>query len=334
MVTTFVTRFQRSGSSKVRKSPMIDANKEWTAYDHFPLLQGLLKHEIERNSFLDEEGVVQSKCPKSTSGWMRTIFVGSPRAFDYVWPPWIFAVLHATIFSFLKHYDIITFSRASTLDDWRSLFTFALNSTLGFLLVFRLNRAAIRFWDAREKWGTIVADVRNLVSSLLVHGNHDLAVRDEAIRWACAFPLACKDFIREEIEWSSRGYAGILREKQVRLMEQKNKHPPLFAALQIRQAIHVLMSSNKDMDLAGTLSRAQQLQSMESLIDALIRNMGALERIKSTPLPIVYVTHLRTFLLINLLLLPYLWGQSWGWYAVPIVGITGKSISSQIYKEA
>ena len=44
-----------------------------------------------------------------------------------------------------------------------------------------------------------------------------------------------------------------------------------------------------------------------------------MERIKSTPLPIVYVSHLRTFLLFNLLLFPYVFGPSWGWSTIPIV---------------
>jgi putative membrane protein len=39
-------------------------------------------------------------------------------------------------------------------------------SLLAFMLVFRLNRAAIRFWDCRAAWGAIVMRGRNLVRSI------------------------------------------------------------------------------------------------------------------------------------------------------------------------
>ena len=46
---------------------------------------------------------------------------------------------------------------------------------------------------------------------------------------------------------------------------------------------------------------------------------GGMERIKSTPLPIVYVSHLRTFLMITLIAYPWVFGPSWGWSTIPIV---------------
>ena len=49
---------------------------------------------------------------------------------------------------------------------------------------------------------------------------------------------------------------------------------------------------------------------------------GGMERIKATPLPLVYVAHLRTFLMIALILLPYVLGPSWGWGTIPVVFVT------------
>merc|ERR1712038_1271281 len=53
-----------------------------------------------------------------------------------------------------------------------------------------------------------------------------------------------------------------------------------------------------------------------------IKLMGGLERVKSTPLPIVFVTHLRTFLMVYLLSMPYLYGHLWGWGTVPAISLT------------
>jgi putative membrane protein len=47
-----------------------------------------------------------------------------------------------------------------------------------------------------------------------------------------------------------------------------------------------------------------------------------MERIRSSPLPLVYVAHLRTFLLLFLIALPYLSEPSWGWATIPIVAVT------------
>ena len=48
-----------------------------------------------------------------------------------------------------------------------SLYNLVLTTALAFLLVFRLNRVAVRWWDTRTMWGTIVADVRILSSCIL-----------------------------------------------------------------------------------------------------------------------------------------------------------------------
>jgi len=39
---------------------------------------------------------------------------------------------------------------------------------LGFMLVFRLSRAAIRFWDCRTAWGDIILHGRYLVDDAIV----------------------------------------------------------------------------------------------------------------------------------------------------------------------
>mmetsp|Transcript_19556 Transcript_19556/g.25231 ORF Transcript_19556/g.25231 Transcript_19556/m.25231 type:complete len:420 (+) Transcript_19556:69-1328(+) len=298
------------------------SNGSEASYPNFPLLHSMLKHEKIRTRFLDEEGIIQSSCPMSTSGWIRTLFIGRARALDHVYFPWTIAVINATIFSVLDN-TVFESDYGDSSEDWASLFTFALNATLGFLLVFRLNRAAVRFWVAREKWGNIVAELRNSVSSLLVHGNHDLANRDEAIRWLAAFPLASKDFIRGEAHYAYKGYAGILSKAQLERMQRNNKHPPLFVAYQIRQHAQAIfkISAVDANSVSMALGRSQQMNLLETLINNLVKEMGGLERIKGTPLPIVYVSHLRTFLMINLLLLPYIWGRSWGLYTIPIVAV-------------
>jgi putative membrane protein len=68
------------------------------------------------------------------------------------------------------------------------------------------------------------------------------------------------------------------------------------------------------------------MRYMENKIDVIILEFGGLERVKGTPLPIVYVAHLRLFLLGYLLSLPYVYGHTWGWFTIPAVFITGYAL--------
>ena len=198
-------------------------------------------------------------------------------------------------------------------------FSFVLNSTLSFLLVFRLNRAANRFWEAREMWGTIVAQARSLVSGTIVHGSHNAFVRDEALRWIAAFAIAAMELLRNAEELPLDHFAGILSREQVALL-QRQKHPPLYAADQVRYNLTELFSvSDLGVSAIKSIQLSQQLIHLEGQLNTLIWCGGGMERIKGTPLPVVYVSHLRTFLLFNLLLFPYVFGPSWGWSTIPIV---------------
>lgn len=63
--------------------------------------------------------------------------------------------------------------------------------------------------------------------------------------------------------------------------------------------------------------RAVLFQQLNQQINSLCGSFGTMERIKNTPLPFIYVIHLRTFLLLYL----FLWNMtsiaSSGWVALP-----------------
>ena len=67
---------------------------------------------------------------------------------------------------------------------------------------------------------------------------------------------------------------------------------------------------------------SRTLSSLEAKLDAMMNACGGAERIRATPLPIVYVTHLRTVLLVTLLLLPYVYGPSWQWSTIAVIALS------------
>jgi ion channel-forming bestrophin family protein len=204
---------------------------------------------------------------------------------------------------------------------WEIFFSFVLNSTLSFLLVFRLNRAATRFWIARQYWGDVVAQTRSLVGGILVHGNHCPVHQGNAIRWTAAFSLCMVELLRGQETLPVLNFAGILTKEQVHLLQQQS-HPPLYAADRVRYHLKQMLLVDPETSPALAMAWSQQLDRLEGQLNVIIWSGGGLERIKSTPLPIVYVSHLRTFILINLFLFPWVFGPHWGWSTIPIVALS------------
>ena len=206
--------------------------------------------------------------------------------------------------------------------------SFVLNSTLAFLLVFRLNRAAERYWDARRFWGDIVAISRTIVSGILVHAPNGKD-RDEVLRWLGVFAISTMELLRGHggggrtggADYPIECFAGFLTPPQVRSLQQKS-HPPIFAANRVRHHLKRLFPVRSDEAVSVALANATRMDRFEEQLNSLIRFCGGMERIKATPLPIVYVSHLRTFLLINLMLFPWVFGPSWGWSTIPIVAVS------------
>lgn len=207
-------------------------------------------------------------------------------------------------------------------DSWTTLFSLTLSTTLSFLLVFKLNRVAIRFWDIRRMWGGLVEQTRVLASGILEHTNHDAEHRDRAISWLGAFVVATKQILRKEdtISFCPDELAGFLSQESISIMASSH-HPGLYAALEIRHSLKIAFDVDESTPAGLGVSRSSVLRMLESSIEKIISHMGGLERIKSTPMPVIYVTHLRTMLLLYLLSLPYVYGNSWGWGTIPSVGV-------------
>mmetsp|Transcript_5063 Transcript_5063/g.9880 ORF Transcript_5063/g.9880 Transcript_5063/m.9880 type:complete len:394 (+) Transcript_5063:55-1236(+) len=183
---------------------------------------------------------------------------------------------------------------------------------VSFLLVFRLARAAVRFWDARAAAGKLVEVCRTMASSALVACASQPELADGFARWICAYPIAVKNFLRPA---ARRGW-----QPETRLRKQRNELGALLTDAEAAELIHVGTNQSGGMAPITVLNHLRQLAfraSAELRVDAAVRAaiyrhlteqidtltgaMGAMERINATPLPFAYVVHLRTFLVLYLL---------------------------------
>ncbi len=153
--------------------------------------------------------------------------------------------------------------------------------------------------------------------------NHAPKNRDEAISWLAAFVICTKQNMRNDKSFNKEEIAGFvgLSEQQLTNM-QKSNHPCLYTVESIRHSLHSAFKVTNETPAAVGFHYTSTMRMMEHHLDQLILLMGGLERVKATPLPIVVVTHLRTFLLLYLLSMPILYGYVLGWGTIPAVSLT------------
>ena len=299
---------------------------EYECYQHsHPFVYAMLKGEEKRRRQLRQEGAKQMNYPSSANGWLKTLVIWEGRAMGFVMGAWCIVVGHAVIYTCLTELvlndnDAWQHVTNNELSSWDTFFGIALNATLSLLLVFRLNRAAARWWLARQFWGLLIAKSRTLTSGLVAHGRHNPTARDNAIRWTAVYAICVMEFLRGCHEMHNDLFAGLLTPAEKDVLE-KQSHPPLYAGHQIRHYMAQTFAVSADTPVALATAHSNQLATLVPEWTTLMEKCGGMERIKATPLPIVYVSHLRTFLLVALLLYPYVWGAKWKWSTIPIVAM-------------
>ena len=130
--------------------------------------------------------------------------------------------------------------------------------------------------------------------------------------------------------------AGLMSKKEFEDLMTQYAHPALHVADLIRFHLGELFSSptpnSAELNDNGNcnynniydcLRRQQLLISTEEQLNTMILEMGAMERIKGTPLPLVYVAHLRTWLILFLLAMPYFLQEALGYLTIPVVLLIG-----------
>lgn len=181
---------------------------------------------------------------------------------------------------------------------------------VSFLLVFRLNRASVRYYEARQAAGQMVLACRELASEACCCLAHDVVVRDDLCRWVVAFPVATRNYLR--------GMTGPEAVKELEALLSPEQLGQLAVA---RRQPLLCIDHIRQKSLEGTRSNsgdnphiaAEGLRALNREIEMLQGGMGAMERINATPLPFAYVSHLRSFLLLHLLGMPFVFASTWGW---------------------
>jgi len=169
---------------------------------------------------------------------------------------------------------------------------------LGLLLVFRTNTAYDRFWEGRKCWGTIVNTIRNLARQIWISIDEkepeDKDHKIDALNLLLAFAISTKLHLRgEPINSDLAALMPIFQYINLKIIN----NPPLEVAFWISDYLQQQYKRNH--------INSYQLASMQKLLDMLVDNLGACERILKTPMPLAYAIHLKQLLLLYCFLLPF-----------------------------
>ena len=173
---------------------------------------------------------------------------------------------------------------------------------LSLFLGFRNNAAYDRWWEARQLWGSMIADVRNLGRHMCVFVGKG-SDRAHILSCAVAFAHLHRGFLRnvdvraDIVDW-------IGPEKTTALIARKN---PADAALRSMADQLGKLAKNDAISGFGQMTISQTLSSLA------LAQAGC-ERIVTTPLPFVYSLLVRRTTYLYCWLLPFALIESTGWF--------------------
>lgn len=183
--------------------------------------------------------------PTGQDGWWTTLFITKGRAFDFVFWPWVVVTINATIWTCVVNLkdDFNPYGKKMA-ENWRTAFQLGLSATLGFVLVFRLNRSILRFWEAMKSWGYIVSYTQSLISAVLVHGRDRPYERDQVIVWVAAIPIAAKNVLRR-LETEIDDLNDLLTQEELAAVNG-SRNPWLYCTNEARYHLKALFDVSKE----------------------------------------------------------------------------------------
>ena len=179
-------------------------------------------------------------------------------------------------------------------------------SLLGFLIVFRMNSSANRYWEGRSHWGMLINSTRSLARCGAVYAPpaQDLALL------IGGYVLSLKQALRDSRDFEElQSYLpGELYSKVLRF-----GNPPSAIAAALSQWV-------AERHKSGQIDSIQ-VRHMEDLIARMVDSQGGCEKIKKTPLPFVYAAMIKQLILVYLITLPVVLCGRTGWWTPLMVAI-------------
>lgn len=185
--------------------------------------------------------------------------------------------------------------------DWGVGATATLGAMLAFLVSFRANAAYNRWWEARQLWGQLVNESRNLALKARVHTTAPATEIQTFASRIAAFAVALREHLRAGIALNEvPGFE---------TAAERPKHVPQYVALHIHETLAHWFREGR--------THGDALRMLDLHAKALMDVCGACERIRNTPLSASYRALVRHAIAVYLLATPVTIVLSYGWIAIP-----------------
>ncbi len=189
---------------------------------------------------------------------------------------------------------------------------------LGLMLVFRTNSSYDRYWEGRKLWGGIVNSSREAaigIVSLIPSKNDEIVLlKNKMMNLIIAFPYLVKERLRDSDDISD--IKNIIDLDDLAIIEKSNNKP--LACMTIFWKYLSLCKEKR-------ILSETELLIFDDKLTALTNHLGGCERIKSTPVPIAYVLHLKRFLYLFCLTVPLAFVDSFGWWSILVSALVSYS---------
>ncbi len=204
------------------------------------------------------------------------------------------------IISLLNHFNVI--GSFAVLESVTS--NVVCNLVLGLLLVFRTNAAYAKFWEGRQMWGTLIANIRNLSREIQIGIPTDQdqeLKKNQALKFLIAFAIATKLHLRQE-PIDAKIEELVTTSQAIRLKQVK--HPPLEITLWIGAYL-------QEQYQKGSVDSIR-LSLLTQALNNLTEGLTGCERILKTPIPMAYGIYLKRLILIYCFSLPFYFVETLG----------------------
>src|SRR5450432_627129 len=173
---------------------------------------------------------------------------------------------------------------------------------LGLLLVFRTNASYDRFWEGRRLIGAVVNRCRDFCRQTTAWLSDDPLLCAELRRLSLAMVALIHQRLRQETDLSALGPR--LTDAERAVLEPLGARSTVVATW--------LAQRLAKRAAAGTLSE-QRLQQMDLTLSGLLDALGGAERIMKTPVPFAYAQHIKIFVLLFCLTVPFAMSSTMHW---------------------
>ncbi len=239
--------------------------------------------------------------------WLKLLLTLKGSVIPQVWQRVLVAMIFSAIIT-LIYQSGLTWVNQSALD------TLIPSIVLGLLLVFRTNTSYDRFWEGRKVIGGIIISCRSLSRQIWVNIPEktpaDTDKKKAVILLLAGFLIGTKLQLRNENV--DKKLQSIISANQYLELKEVN-HIPLRIAKWIGDYFRQIYNLNYIDSI--------QLYTYNQILDSMVKDETACERILNTPIPLAYAIHLKHLLFFYCFALPFQMVAQLSWITIPVVGI-------------